>query len=90
MTETNSDAPTNDGTEAAPDLVKTRLRGDALDGAEQKSGVEHTDYEAARNPDAELRLDGEDESLYSDGLDVGDDSESWAGTDGDAPKGIKG
>jgi hypothetical protein len=35
-------------------------------------------------------LDGEDDSLYSDGLDVGDGTESWAGTDGGAPKGIKG
>jgi hypothetical protein len=90
MTETNSDAPTNDGTEAAPDLVKTRLRGDALDGAEQKSSVDHADYEETRDPDAELRLDGEEDSLYSDGLDVGDNTESWAGTDGDAPKGFKG
>jgi hypothetical protein len=29
-------------------------------------------------------------SLYGDGLDVRDDTESYAGTDGDAPKGIKG
>jgi hypothetical protein len=35
-------------------------------------------------------MDGEDDSLYNDGLDVGDDSESLAGTDGNAPKGIKG
>jgi hypothetical protein len=49
--------------------------------AEQKS---------TRNPDAELRLDGEEDSLYSDGLHVGRDTESYAGTDGDAPKGIKG
>jgi hypothetical protein len=90
MTESNSDAPTTDGTDAAPNLVKTRLRGDALDGAEQKSSVDHTDYEETRNPDAELHLDGEDDSLYSDGLDIRDDTESYAGTDGDAPKGIKG
>jgi hypothetical protein len=90
MTESNSDAPTTDATDAAPKLVKTRLRGDALDGAEQKSSVDHTNYEETRNPDAELRLDGEDDNLYSDGLDVGDHTESWAGTDGDAPKGFKG
>jgi hypothetical protein len=90
MTESNSNAESGEGTDAAPDLVKTRLRGDALNDAAKKSNVDHTDYEATRNPDAELRLDGEDDSLYGDGLDVGDDSESWAGTDGDAPKGFKG
>jgi hypothetical protein len=90
MTESNSDAPTSDGTDAAPPLAKTRFRGDALGGAEQKSSVDHADYEESRNPDAELRLDGEDDSLYSDGLDVRDDTESYAGTDGDAPKGLKG
>lgn len=67
-----------------------RLRGASLGGAEQKCSVEHAYYEETRNPDTELRLDGEDDSLYSDGLDVGDDSESLAGTDGIAPKGIKG
>jgi hypothetical protein len=90
MTESNPDAPTTNGTDAAPNLAETRLRGAELNGAEQKSSVDHTEYEKTRNPDAELRLDGEDDSLYSDGLDVGDDTESWAGTDGDAPKGIKG
>jgi hypothetical protein len=90
MTELNSDAPSPDGADDAPNPVKTRLRGDALDGAETKSSVEHTDYEENRDPAAELRLDGEDDSLYSDGLDVGGDTESGAGTDGDAPKGIKG
>ncbi len=88
MTESNSDAPTTE--DAAPNLADTRLRGGALDGAEQKSSVDHADYEETRDPDTELRLDGEDDSLYSDGLDVGDDTESWAGTDGGAPKGIKG
>jgi hypothetical protein len=88
MTESNSDAPTTE--DAAPNLADTRLRGGALDGAEQKSSVDHADYEETRDPEAELRLDGEDDSLYSDGLDVGDDTESWAGTDGGAPKGIKG
>jgi hypothetical protein len=90
MTESKSDAPTTDGTDAVPNPVKTRLRGVALDGAEQKSSVEHAEYEKNRNPDTELRLDGEDDSLYSDGLDIGGDDESWAGTDGNAPKGIKG
>lgn len=69
---------------------KPRLRGAALNGADQRAAVEHSEYEKRRNPDAELHLDGEDDSLYSDGLDIGDDTESLAGTDGNAPKGIKG
>lgn len=67
----------------------TRLRGGELGGAEQRSAVDHADYQKSRNPDIELHLDGEDDSLYSDGLDIGDD-EPLAGTDGNAPKGIKG
>jgi hypothetical protein len=90
MTESSSESPTPAGEEAEASLIETRLRGDALDGAETKSSVDHSGYEESRNPDAELRLDGEDESLYGDGLDVRGDTDSWAGTDGDAPKGIKG
>jgi hypothetical protein len=90
MTESNSDAPGTDGIAGAAKLVQAGLRGDALDGAEQKASVEHRQYEQARNPDAELRLDGEDESLYSDGLDIGDHADAYAGTDGDATKGFKG
>lgn len=73
-----------------PDCGEDRLRGAPLGGAEQQSSVEHAAYEKTRNPDTELRLDGKDDSLYNDGLDVGDDSESLAGSDGNAPKGIKG
>jgi hypothetical protein len=76
--------------EGASKSSKPRIRGSALDGAEQRDAVDHTDYERSRNPDTELRLDGEDDSLYSDGLDIGDDSEPLAGTDGNSPKGIKG
>jgi hypothetical protein len=35
-------------------------------------------------------LDGEDDSLYNDGLDIGDGTDTLAGTDGNSPKGIKG
>jgi hypothetical protein len=57
---------------------------------EGADGGPSAEQKSTRNPDAELRLDGEEDSLYSDGLDVGHDTESYAGTDGDAPKGIKG
>lgn len=69
--------------------TEAHLRG-AVGGPEQRAAVDHTDYEKSRNPDSELRLDDEDDSLYSDGLDIGDDTEPLAGTDGDNLTGVKG
>jgi hypothetical protein len=57
-----------------------QLRGKNLDGSDQKDAVDHTDYEKNRNPDAELHLDDETDTLYNDGLDVEDDSETLADT----------
>jgi hypothetical protein len=42
------------------------LRGDALDGAERKRAV--------RNPDTVVRVDDEEDTLYSDGLEVENDT----------------
>jgi hypothetical protein len=50
------------------------LRGDALDGAERTQSVDHTAHQKARNPDAVLNLDDEEDTLYSDGLEVEDDT----------------
>jgi hypothetical protein len=76
--------------DAAIQSVESRLRGEALDGAEQKAAVDHVEYEKSRNLDAELHLDGEDDSLYSDGLNVGDGTLPLAGSGDSNPKGIKG
>jgi hypothetical protein len=67
-----------------------KLRGNALNGSEQKSAADHTAYEERRNPDTELNLDdGDKDSLYNDGLDLDDDSgETLAGTRGSS-SGIK-
>ncbi len=59
------------------------LRGKDLGGAEQKEAVDHPDYAKKRKPDGELRLDGETDTLYDDGLDVEDDSETLADTHGE-------
>jgi len=60
-----------------------RLRGSALDGAENKGAADHDTYEKRRNPDTELRLDGEEDTLYDDGLDTHDeDPDTFAGTRG--------
>lgn len=48
------------------------------------------EYEKTRNPDTELRLDGEKDSLYDDGLDIDEDTDTLAGTRGSSPpSGIK-
>ncbi len=66
-----------------------KLRGRALRGSEQKSAADHTTYEEGRNPDTELHLDEEKDTLYNDGLDLEDDSgDTLAGTRGDSA-GIK-
>jgi hypothetical protein len=50
---------------------ENRLRGKiAEDSAQSKT----------RNPDSELHLDGEEDSLYTDGLEIEDDSETLADT----------
>ena len=68
---------------------KSRLRGSAIEGADQKTSPDHVEYEKGRDPDAELRLDGEGDTLYDDGLDLeDDDSEDLAGTRGNS-SGIK-
>lgn len=67
-TETNRDnVPIDQSGESA-------LRGAALDGPEQKKSVAHTDFEKTQNPDTTLHLDGEEDTLYDDGLEIDDDS----------------
>ena len=53
---------------------ESTLRGSALDGSEQKKSVTHTAFEKTLNPDATLHLDGEEDTLYDDGLELDDDS----------------
>jgi len=62
--------------------TETRLRGKDLKGAEQPDAADHEEYLKKRNPDAELRLDGESDALYDDGIEVEDDSETLADTHG--------
>jgi hypothetical protein len=65
----NTDAPDDDPA-SRPDPAERRLRGSQLEGPEQKKAPDHADYERERNPDTELRLDGEKDTLYHDGLDI--------------------
>lgn len=61
---------------------ESTLRGAALEGSEQKKSVAHTAFEKTRNPDATLHLDGEEDTLYDDGLEVEDGSGPLTGKDG--------
>jgi hypothetical protein len=61
---------------------ESSLRGAALDGAERKKSVAHSVADKTRNTDATLRLDGEEDTLYEDGLELEDDSAPLTGKDG--------
>jgi hypothetical protein len=61
---------------------ESRLRGAALNGPEQRSAVDHSEYQTKRNSDMEVRLDGERDTLYDDGLDVEDEFDTLSGTAG--------
>jgi hypothetical protein len=45
-------------------------------------GAESAHDHCGRNPDTKLHLDGEKDTLYSDGIDVDEELDTWAGTDG--------
>jgi hypothetical protein len=61
---------------------EAHLRGGPLDGSERKKSVGHAAYEKGRNPDTALHLDGEEDTLYDDGLELEDDSAPLTGKDG--------
>ncbi len=61
--------------------AEKELRGAALEGSEQNRAVGHTAYKKAHNPENVLRVDDEKDSLYSDGLELDDDTPPM-GTDG--------
>ncbi len=74
---------THDGDSVPSDNTgESTLRGTALDGSERKQSVAHTKFEKTRNTDATLRLDGEEDTLYDDGLEVEDGSAPLTGKDG--------
>jgi hypothetical protein len=63
------------------------LRGRNLDGGDQLDAVDHVTHEKKRNPDTELRLDDEKDTLEHDGVDVKDDSLTLADTKGMSNRG---
>jgi hypothetical protein len=77
----DDDSPTDDRSTIGS-AGERKLRGIALKGSEQRAAADHVEYETGRNPDTELHLDGETDSLYSDGLDLEEDFDTLAGTRG--------
>jgi hypothetical protein len=52
------------------DAGESELRGGALDGPEQERAAGHTVYKKKHNPDTIVRVDGEPDTLYQDGIDT--------------------
>jgi hypothetical protein len=67
--------PKNDGDQQADTdrSGESNLRGGSLDGSETKQAVDHAAYEKTRNPDTVVHVDGEEDTLYDDGLEIEDD-----------------
>jgi hypothetical protein len=62
---------------------ESRIRGRDLGGADSKGSVDHVDYKQNRNPDAELRDNEGEDTLYDDGLELEDDLKPLTGVNGD-------
>jgi hypothetical protein len=74
---------TDDGDQDPVDTAaESNLRGNALSGSDRKKAVDHVAYEKTRNTDTTLRLDGEEDTLYDDGLELEDHSGPLTGQDG--------
>ena len=81
----NANSTNDDDPVARATLPERKLRGKALEGGDQTEAADHLEYEEQRNPDTELRLDGEADTLYDDGLEVDEgEDEPPAGTRGDS------
>jgi hypothetical protein len=73
---------TEDEGSSVDDGGESKLRGRGLDGSERDAAADHTADAKKRNTDTTLRLDGEEDTLYEDGLEVEDGSGPLTGKDG--------
>jgi hypothetical protein len=76
------DIKTEDEGSSVDDGGESRLRGRRLDGSERDAAADHTADAKKRNTDTTLRLDGEEDTLYEDGLELEDGSGPLTGKDG--------
>jgi len=77
-----NDNPPADDRSTSDSAGERKLRGVDLNGSEQKAAADHFELETGRNPDTELHLDGKPDTLYRDGIDLEEDFDTLAGTDG--------
>jgi hypothetical protein len=77
----NDNSPTDDPS-TTDGAGERKLRGSALNGSEQKAAADHVEYKTRLDPDLNLHLDGEADTLYGDGLDIEEDYDTPAGTHG--------
>ena len=66
----------------ADTAAESTLRGSKLSGSDRQNAVDHVAYEKTRNTDTTLRLDGEEDTLYEDGLEIEDKSGPLTGQGG--------
>jgi hypothetical protein len=74
--------PGNDPSDSAERIGENKLRGGALRGSERRQAVDHAEYDRKRNPDAVVRVDNEEDTLYDDGLELEDDTPPLTNNDG--------
>ena len=74
--------PGSESRDSADRIGENKLRGGALSGSERRQAVDHTEYNRKRNPDATVRVDNEEDTLYDDGLELEDDTPPLVNTDG--------
>ena len=62
---------------------ESKLRGGALSGSsKRRQAVDHAEYSRKQNPDAVVRVDNEEDTLYDDGLELEDDTPPLVNNDG--------
>lgn len=66
--------PTDGDAADADKTGEDKLRGAALDGPEQKRAAGHTAYAKRRDPDTTLRVNDEKDTLFTDGLELDEDT----------------
>jgi hypothetical protein len=79
MSESN---PPTDPRDSADRTGESKLRGGALSGSERRQAVDHAEYSRKQNPDAVVRVDNEEDTLYDDGLELEDDTPPLVNNDG--------
>jgi hypothetical protein len=78
MGDQKADTPPSSGKPAG----ETRLRGGSLSNDERRTSVDSVEQQQSEDTDAVLRTDGEEDTLYEDGLELENDSRPLTGING--------